>query len=188
MKHTTVCGKSGDRPIGGPCQRKPRPRTMIETGPVRSTPSVVVDWLFKVSRHRKEEVEIGPAHAQIWLVRVPKQAALPLWLIGREVFMSTSITWISSCKPETSPRWNLIGQFSHKVTSHCSRCLGSFNVNSAGRRLVAVRLGMWIISHFMLEYCRENSTKAGLPPCCHRSVEVWDVCRAPVPKKASVTG
>lgn len=33
MKHTTDCGKSADRPIGGPYQRKPRLRAMIETAP-----------------------------------------------------------------------------------------------------------------------------------------------------------
>lgn len=30
MKHTTVRGKSADRPMGGPCQRKPRPLILIE--------------------------------------------------------------------------------------------------------------------------------------------------------------
>lgn len=140
MKHTTVCGKSADRPIGGPCQRKPRPRKMIETEPAWSPPTLSVDWLFKVSCHGKAGQEIDPSHRQISLVRVPKQAALPVSFIGVEISMSTSIIRISSCKPETIPRWNLIGRLSHKLTSQLSHCLGSFIGTSAGRRLVAVRL------------------------------------------------
>lgn len=143
MKHTTVCGKSADRPIGGPCGRRPRPRTLIGAEPEWSPPTSAVDWLFNVSSQKKAEKEIDPAYAQMWFVRLPKQAAISLWFIGLKIFISMSITRISSCKLETSPRWNLIGQFSHKLTSQYSRCLSSFTVSSAGRRLVTV------MSHFM---------------------------------------
>lgn len=71
MKHTTVCGKSADRPIGGPCPPKARPRTVIETETTCSPPPLAVDWLFQVSVHEKAEKEIGPAHAYMRLVRVP---------------------------------------------------------------------------------------------------------------------
>lgn len=130
MKHTTVCGKSADRPIGGPCRRKPRPRTMIETVPVWSPPSFTTDWLFKVSCHKKEEIETDPSYRQMLLVRSPKQVWITLWLIGLQIFLSMSITWISSCKPETSPRSNVIGRLDHILTSQCMRCLGSGSFTS----------------------------------------------------------
>lgn len=63
MKHTTVCGKSADRPIGGACPRKARPRTMIETEPTCSPPLLVLDWLCGVSLHEKAEKEIDPSCA-----------------------------------------------------------------------------------------------------------------------------
>lgn len=150
MKHTTVCGKSADRPIGGTCQRKPRPQTMIETGPVWSPPSFAVDWLLKVSCHKRPGNEIDPSHTQMWLVRVPKQAAVPLWFIGPEIFTSKSIIRISSCKPEASPRWNLIGQFRHKLTSQCDWGLGSLDVNPCARSMVVVRLAIWVMFNFTI--------------------------------------
>lgn len=51
MKHTTDCGKSADRPIGGPCQRKPRLRAMIETAPGWCPPFQNFDWPFALSRY-----------------------------------------------------------------------------------------------------------------------------------------
>lgn len=130
MKHTTVCGKSADRPIGGPCQRKPRPRTVIETQPVLSPPTAAAHWLFRLSCRDEAEIGIDPARAQARLVRIPKQAALTPRFIGPEPFRSTSITRLSSCKPETSPRWNLIGRAGHKLTSRWSRWSGPFAVSS----------------------------------------------------------
>lgn len=65
MKHTTVCGKSADRPIGGPCPRKARPRTVIEAEPTCSPPLLAVYWLYRVSVHEKAEKEIDPAYTKM---------------------------------------------------------------------------------------------------------------------------
>lgn len=59
MKHTTDCGKSADRPIGGPCQRKPRLRDMIETAPGWCPPFLHFDWMFALSCYWNKEVKIG---------------------------------------------------------------------------------------------------------------------------------
>ncbi len=139
MKHTTVCGKSADRPIGGPCQRKPRPRTMIETKRVWSPPTATLDWLVKVSCKEKAEKETRPSHALLSLVRLSKQAALLLSLIGPQIFTSTSITRISSCKlenhPTTESDWSVESQVALPVYP-----LGSRTVNSAR---CCKRSGVW---------------------------------------------
>lgn len=121
MKHTTVCGKSADRPIGGTCLRKPRLKTTIGHEPVQCPPSGAADWLLGMSC----DTTIQPSHSRTRLVEFPKQAAPILWFIGREFFYDTSIPRISSCKRESGPRWNVIGRFGRELDS-----LGSFHINS----------------------------------------------------------
>lgn len=133
MKHTTVCGKSADRPIGGTCRRKSRPHTMIESEPVWFPPSLAVDWLSRVSCQYSNK----PLPFKNTIGQISQTGCATSVIHWSRVFNETSIPRISSCKPETSPRWNLIGHFSHELTSSWSCCLGSLNVNSIGSRYVA---------------------------------------------------
>lgn len=69
MEHTVniqYCGKSRDRPIGGPCPPKPRPRTSVGREVARSPPIVSVYWPLELPRHEKAgNGEISPSHARI---------------------------------------------------------------------------------------------------------------------------